>query len=82
MSIATQDRVREIAEQVQGGQYEVDPAVVAQAIVGRLVWDDVPDLTPPSTGEPRRRQPPRLRGLVRVRRLIAGPMPPTAFSAR
>lgn len=74
MSLDCQDRVREITEQVRAGQYTVDPRVVAGAIVSRLVWDDVPEILP-VVGDgpgPRRVDPPRLRGLIRVGKLVPG----------
>jgi hypothetical protein len=81
MSVASQPKVREITELVGSGEYEVDPVTVAEAMVSRMVWDDIPDLTPWITAGTRRRQQPRLRGVVKLRRVIAGPMPPTALSA-
>ncbi len=81
MSVITQDRAREIAERVQADGYEIDPTVVAQAMISRLVWEDVPDLDRLPRAGAEQRRPPRLRGLVRARRLIAAPLPPAALGA-
>lgn len=78
MSVDTQLRVRELTELVRCGEYEVDPAAVAEAMLSRMVWDDVPDLTADAAPAERPRRPPRLRGLIRVRRLVARPIPPGA----
>jgi hypothetical protein len=82
MNVASQDRVRELSQLVSSGEYEVDPADVAEAMVSELIWNNVPDLTELIHAGAFRRRSPRLRGLVRVRRLVDGPIPhTTALSA-
>ena len=76
MSVISQDRIQDIGELVRSREYHVDPLAVADAIVQRIVWEAPPDLMPAADPVARQRQPTRLRGLVRVRRLV--PPPPLA----
>jgi hypothetical protein len=72
VSVDCQDKVQGISELVRGHGYEVDPIAVADAIVRRIVWEDAPPdvvASADQTGVPH--QPTRLRGLVRVRRLVS-----------
>jgi hypothetical protein len=73
VSVDCQDKVQGIAELVHGDGYEVDPVAVADAIVRRIVWEDPPDELPLADRTGRPRQTTRLRGLVRVRRLVSPP---------
>lgn len=74
MSVDCQDRVQDIGELVRNREYHIDPLAVADAIVRRIVWEDPPSEEMPAVDKaslPYR--PPRLRGLVRVRRLVSPP---------
>lgn len=74
VSVYSPDRVQGISELVRSSDYEIDPVAVADAMVRRMVWHEVPDvLSLPADREPEP-QPTRLRALVRVRRL-ATPSP-------
>ena len=83
MSVICQDRIQDIGELVRSREYHVDPLAVADAIVRRIVWEAPPDVVPPAAQVGRQRQPTRLRGLVRVRRLVSPPPlnPRTALRA-
>jgi hypothetical protein len=76
VSITCQDRVQGLGERVRFGDYQVDPEAVADAIVRRIFWEDVPAvedvpdvLSVSAIADPGPRSP-RLRGLVRVRSLV------------
>jgi hypothetical protein len=78
MNVDCQSRVQELAELVRSGEYRVDPTAVAAAVVTRIAWDDVPQLSP-ATAEPlRASRSSRLRMLIPVGRLVSAPMPPRA----
>jgi hypothetical protein len=64
-----QDNVQAIGQLVRSQDYDIDPVAVADAILRRFTWDDLPgaELATVEAGHDPR--PPRLRGLVRVRRL-------------
>ncbi|HEY1522987.1 MAG TPA: hypothetical protein VGF70_08245 [Solirubrobacteraceae bacterium] len=83
MSVYCQEKVQGITELVRGHGYEVDPVAVADAIVRRIVWEDPPPDVMPADHAGPVRQPTRLRGLVRVRRLVSPPplAPRTALRA-
>jgi hypothetical protein len=77
MSVDCQDRIQDLSELVRSREYRVDPVAVADAILRRIVWEDVPEVAV-ADAEACRPQPPRLRGLVRVQRLVPAPMTPQA----
>lgn len=69
MSTQRQDKVQQIAEQMRAQAYCVDPGTVADALLARLRWDDVPDLAELTSPPAPRRWIPRVRFVIRVRRL-------------
>jgi hypothetical protein len=54
---------------VRSRDYEIDPVAVAEAILRRFTWDDLPEPELPTAEAGADHRPPRLRGLVRVRQL-------------
>jgi hypothetical protein len=69
MSVESEDRVKRIAELIGSQKYQVDSVAVADSLLRRVRWDDVPDIEPLLPRERRWRRILRLRGCARVRRL-------------
>lgn len=81
MTTQCQGKLQDIAERVREGRYEIDPAAVAEAVVGRMSWDldlgaGAPEQADPVPATARPSGRPRLRGIVR----LGGP--PTLAASR
>jgi len=83
VSVYCPDRVQGISERVRSSDYEIDPVAVADAIVARMVWQEVPDMASLAADTDPEPHSTRLRALVRVRRLVSPPplTPRTALRA-
>jgi hypothetical protein len=71
VSVDCQDKVQALGQLVRSHDYDVDPVAVADAILRRFTWDDLPEAELPTAEAGHDRRPPRLRGVVRVRRLAS-----------
>jgi hypothetical protein len=71
MNPRCEDKLQRIAEQIRNQEYQIDPVAVADGLLRRVRWDDVPEIEALMPPVRQRQRILRLRNFLRTRRLVS-----------